>query len=84
VYTNIPGRPLQYATTVLACLAFVVTVPIYVFYKKGPVIRARSKFAQSLDENRQKSQAQRKKSLAGSAGMKAGTEKEEREHAEHV
>ena len=38
VYTNIPGRPLEYASTILACIAVVVTAPIYVFYKKGPDI----------------------------------------------
>jgi hypothetical protein len=80
VYTNIPKRPLQYATTILACLAFAVTVPIYVFYKKGPVIRERSKFAQSLDMGRKKSEVARKQSLAGA---KNGT-KEEREHADSV
>jgi hypothetical protein len=52
MYTNIPGRPLEYASTILACLAFCVTVPIYVFYKKGPQIREKSKFAQSLDVSR--------------------------------
>jgi hypothetical protein len=70
VYTNIPGRPLEYASTILACLAFVVTVPIYVFYKKGPQIRAKSKFAQSLDVSRKKKHVQSgnvaEKSVAGS------------------
>lgn len=84
MYTNIPGRPLQYATTILACLAFVVTVPIYVFYKKGPVIRERSKFAQSLDRSRQESFVKRKKSVAGTGEMKQGTEKEELEHVDEV
>lgn len=41
-----------YATTILACLAFVVTIPIYIFYWKGPTIRARSKFAQQLASDR--------------------------------
>jgi len=83
MYTNIPGRPLEYATTILACLAVVVTLPIYVFYKKGPVIRERSKFAQSLDENRQKSKARRGESVSGEANMKAGTKKE-KEHVEEA
>jgi hypothetical protein len=36
----------------LAGLAFLVTIPIYVFYWKGPAIRARSKFAVRLASNR--------------------------------
>jgi len=50
LYENIgpPDRHLLYASTVLACLAFLVTIPIYVFYFKGPAIRARSKFAMWL------------------------------------
>ena len=48
MYSNIGKRPIQYASTVLACLAVVVTLPIYVFYWKGPIIREKSKFAQVL------------------------------------
>jgi len=84
MYTNIPGKPIQYATIILACLAFVVTAPIYIFYKKGPVIRERSKFAQSLDRSRQESSIKRKKSVAATGGMKHGTEKEEHEHVDEV
>ncbi|KAF2458667.1 major facilitator superfamily domain-containing protein [Lineolata rhizophorae] len=64
MYSNIPGRPLEYASTILACIAVVVTIPIYIFYWKGPEIRARSKFAESLDKSRKKSVVARK-SLAG-------------------
>lgn len=53
MYSNIsPPHNLEYASTILACLAAAVTVPIYVFYWKGPGIRARSKFAQELDSDR--------------------------------
>jgi len=50
MYQNIGpvGRHLPYASTVLACLAFVFTIPIYVFYWKGPEIRRRSRFASEL------------------------------------
>ncbi|KZP18400.1 hypothetical protein FIBSPDRAFT_1046268 [Athelia psychrophila] len=53
MYANI-GRThlLEWASTLLACLAVVVVVPIYVFYWKGPAIRARSKFAQTLESDR--------------------------------
>jgi len=71
MYTNIPGRPLEYASTILACLSVLVIAPIYIFYRKGPQIRERSKFAQSLDTTRQKS-AKRRHSVVGS-GLKEGT-----------
>jgi hypothetical protein len=64
MYKNIPGRPLEYASTILACIAVLVTAPIYVFYVKGPEIRRKSKFAETLDEGRQKSVAHRRKSSA--------------------
>jgi hypothetical protein len=32
LYKNIPGKPLPYVSTILACLAFLVTIPIYVVY----------------------------------------------------
>ena len=47
-------------------MAFVVTIPIYIVYWKGPEIRAKSKFAQSLDQTRhQRDEKRRKSSLAG-------------------
>jgi len=39
---------LEIPTTILAVLAFLVTIPIFIFYWKGPVVRERSKFAQTL------------------------------------
>ena len=80
LYKNIPGRPVQYASTLLSCLAVVVTIPIYIVYWKGPEIRAKSKFAQSLDKTREeRTEKRRKSSLAGLQG-----EKEGREHLERV
>lgn len=38
----------EYASTILSCLSVIVVIPIYVFYWKGPAIRAKSHFAQSL------------------------------------
>ncbi|KAF2490153.1 MFS general substrate transporter [Lophium mytilinum] len=76
MYTYIPGRPLEYASTILACISVVVTIPIYVFYRKGPGIRAKSKFAQSIDQTREKSRVKRK-SVSGPAGRNA-------EHIERV
>ena len=34
MYNNIPGKPLEYATTILACIGVVVVIPIYIFYFK--------------------------------------------------
>lgn len=54
LYQKIPGRPLEYASTILACIAVVVMIPVYLAYKYGPQIRERSKFANSLAEGRKK------------------------------
>ncbi|KAI9867090.1 MAG: hypothetical protein M1830_005857 [Pleopsidium flavum] len=52
-YKNLGQKyTLEYPTTILACLAFCVTIPIYIFYWKGPAIRERSKFAQTLASDR--------------------------------
>lgn len=54
MFSNIgKTHPLENASTVLACLAVVVTIPIYIFYWKGPAIRKRSKFAQTLASDNQ-------------------------------
>ncbi|KAL8994806.1 MAG: hypothetical protein Q9188_006966 [Gyalolechia gomerana] len=54
-YHNVPGSDtLEYPSTILACLAFLVTIPIYIFYWKGPIIREKSKFAQTLASDRKK------------------------------
>ena len=83
MYENIPGRPLEYASTILACLAFCVTIPIYVFYWKGPQIREHSKFAQSVNETWLKSKEKRGSLTAGATeggeGFKAGIGEEKKE-----
>lgn len=49
LYTNIGGkRHLQWGSTLLGCLAALVTIPIFIFYWMGPEVRRRSKFAQTL------------------------------------
>ena len=68
MYSNIGATTrfhLQWASTILGCLAILVTIPIYVFYWKGPEIRARSKFAQTLAADRRKSEGRRASRLAG-------------------
>lgn len=54
-YTNIgrsKGRNLEYASTILFCIATVLVAAVYVIYWKGPVLRKRSPFAQQLDAER--------------------------------
>ncbi|KAJ5124877.1 uncharacterized protein N7515_008702 [Penicillium bovifimosum] len=49
MYKNIGDKwHVQYASTILACLSCLVVTPIYIFYWKGPQLRAKSKFAQTL------------------------------------
>lgn len=51
-FTNIGGaRHLQDASTILFCISFVLVIAVYVIYWKGPVLRARSPFAQQLQQS---------------------------------
>lgn len=43
-----PNRHLQYASTILFCIAFLLVLAVYVIYWKGPILRKRSPFAQHL------------------------------------
>ncbi|KAJ3787647.1 MFS multidrug transporter [Lentinula aff. detonsa] len=52
LYSNLGSHSLEWASTLLAFLATLVTIPIYIFYMKGPQIRAASKFAQTLAHER--------------------------------
>ncbi|KAG6139963.1 hypothetical protein E4U12_006898 [Claviceps purpurea] len=47
------GRNLEYASTILFCISFVLVIAVCVIYWKGPQLRARSPFAQRLAEERQ-------------------------------
>lgn len=76
VYENIPrfgSLHLVWPTLVLACLAALVTIPIFVFYWKGPAIRAKSKFAQSLASDR-KAQGDARRFARNSVVRLAGPE----------
>ncbi|KAJ6021910.1 Major facilitator superfamily domain general substrate transporter [Penicillium herquei] len=54
MYQNMGGKyHLQWASTLLGCVGFLVLIPIYVFYWKGPEIRKKSKFAQELAADRE-------------------------------
>jgi len=52
LYSNLGTHSLEWASTLLGFLAILVTIPIYIFYNKGPAIRAKSKFAQTLASDR--------------------------------
>ncbi|PGH23588.1 hypothetical protein AJ80_02368 [Polytolypa hystricis UAMH7299] len=43
---------LEWPSTILGAISFFVTIPIYIFYWKGPAIRQRSKFAQTIATDR--------------------------------
>ncbi|KAK3669210.1 hypothetical protein LTR78_010907 [Recurvomyces mirabilis] len=54
-FTNIgksSGRNLEYASTILFCISFMLVIAVYVIYWKGPVLRKRSPFAQQLQDAR--------------------------------
>lgn len=53
-YQNIgaPDRNLEYASTILFCISFILVAAVYVIYWKGPTLRRRSPFAQQLAEQR--------------------------------
>lgn len=42
------GKNLEYASTILFCISFVLVIAVYVIYWKGPSLRKRSPFAQRL------------------------------------
>ena len=55
MYQNIGEKyPLEWASTILAILSILVTTPIFYFYRNGPAIRKRSKFAAEIAEAREK------------------------------
>ncbi|KAI4163572.1 MAG: hypothetical protein LQ342_002844 [Letrouitia transgressa] len=69
---------LEWPSLILGFLAFIVTIPIYIFYWKGPEVRARSKFAQTLACDRKILGERRRRSVIESlpAGPKQNADKE--------
>ncbi|CAG8933202.1 unnamed protein product [Penicillium salamii] len=70
MYQNMGSKyHLQWASTLLGCVGFLVLIPIYVFYWKGPAIRAKSKFAQKLAADRDRhSESRRASQVRASVG----------------
>jgi len=65
-YTNIGGKHhLEYASTILACIALLLVVSVYVIYWKGPVLRKRSPFAQQLSSAREDNGGRRASAIYG-------------------
>ncbi|KAH8733188.1 major facilitator superfamily domain-containing protein [Phaeosphaeriaceae sp. PMI808] len=76
LYKNIPGRPVQYASTILACLAFLVTLPIYAVYWKGQ----RSDLDKTFHQRKEK----RRKSSVTALGIDEKGEKQGNKHNERA
>ncbi|KAI9373855.1 major facilitator superfamily domain-containing protein [Aspergillus egyptiacus] len=52
-FQNIGGdRHLEYASTILFCISFVLVIAVYAIYWYGPTLRKRSPFAQQLSDAR--------------------------------
>lgn len=51
------GKNLEYASTILFCISFVLVIAVYVIYWKGPALRKRSPFAQRLADARTETEA---------------------------
>lgn len=68
-----PPRNLEYACTILACIATVLVSAVYVIYWYGPTLRKRSPFAQQLATARQESVTRRVSTLPGLYGSRRGS-----------
>ena len=68
-----PPRNLEYATTILACIATLLVCAVYVIYWKGPQLRHRSPFAQQLASARRESVTRRVSTLPGLYGSRRGS-----------
>jgi len=70
-YTNIGGKHhLEYASTILACIAFVLVIAVYVIYWKGPALRKKSPFAQQLSSARAEQGGRRVSMIPGAYGSR--------------
>ncbi|KAJ9499973.1 hypothetical protein LTR99_008578 [Exophiala xenobiotica] len=68
-FTNIGGRyHLDYAATILACIATLLVLAVYVIYWYGPTLRKNSPFAQSLADAKADNQGRRPSYLRSHSG----------------
>lgn len=70
VYSNLGPHSIEWATTLLAFLGILVVIPVFVFYWKGPQIRAASKFAQTLATERAAHRSDRERVKEENVGMR--------------
>lgn len=61
------GKNLEYACTILFCIAFVLVVAVYAIYWFGPQLRKRSPFAQQLADERIEHELQHEGRTSGAA-----------------
>lgn len=79
-FSNIGSRPLEYANTILFAIALVLVSAVYVIYFNGPKLRARSPFAQQLEEE-SKGNDKRRKSRMGSRNNSVMPDEKARENS---
>lgn len=73
-YQNIGGRyHLAYASTILFAISLILVACVYIIYWKGPVLRARSPFAQQLNAARDETGGRRVSNLPGLYGSRANS-----------
>lgn len=73
-FTNIGGKQhLQIASTILFAISFVLVIAVYVIYWKGPVLRARSPFAQQLKDAKDDNGGRRVSFLPTGYGSQPGS-----------
>ncbi|KAI5479608.1 putative MFS multidrug transporter [Pseudohyphozyma bogoriensis] len=58
-------KHLQYGNTILACIASLLVLAVYVIYWKGPTMRKRSKFAEHLSQQRHEDKLSNEKKSSG-------------------
>lgn len=75
MFTNIgSGEATQvWPSVILAGVALLLCPPLYYFYRNGPKIRAKSKFASEIEEERRKKRESKEKG-DGTANVKNGAE----------
>ncbi|EAT89360.1 hypothetical protein HBI56_026030 [Parastagonospora nodorum] len=70
-FKNIGGKNhLANASTILFCISVLLVISVYVIYWKGPVMRARSPFAQQLSSARNETGGRRVSALPGIYGSR--------------
>jgi MFS family permease len=73
-FQNIGGKNhLANASTILFCISVLLVISVYVIYWKGPVLRARSPFAQQLSSARNETGGRRVSALPGLYGSRANS-----------